>query len=535
MSASILPDTFAHIQPPSIDDQTVLGVENQGVEDAERQFLIQESANLRSHARVAYRAAADCVDRFVHVAGLGWHCWNGQRFVLDVEDKAITRVVLLAIQRLAPEALGDKQLLADLTKSQTASGLAGVVRIMSTITSLTAEVAELDADPWLLNTPTGVLDLRELEAGINWRSLTVHPHDPKYRMTQITRAEYDPNAYSDLWQNFTTKSLPDHGVRQFLQVSTGLSLIGEQLEHFLPILTGKGRNGKGVHYGAILHALGNYAAVANPNLFNIDRHATADKPNPALLSLRALRLVFMSETAKSAEMDAAKMKSLTGGDKIAARGVHSKTIIEFTPSHQLFLITNHAPQLPADDPAVWERVTTVPWDVVVPADERDPQLGSKLETASDAILAWALAGLGVYMREGLKRPQRVEEATGQYKADQDTVSTFIAERCEDGCSDRDSDPTKILHADYQKYCRANGVMREHLLGEREFGKRLDELGYPSKKSGSRRFRQSLRLLPDDDEARAEELRAETTARLQQMYGSTPTADASAPAGVTYPG
>ncbi|WP_067247014.1 DNA primase family protein [Microbacterium resistens] len=489
----------------------------------ERARLLEAAQLLRSHARIAHLVAADCVGRFIHVAGLGWYRWTGKRLVPDVEDKAITRAVTHAIARLAPDALGDKELLADLLRSQTSSGLAGVVRLMSTIESLTVDAEELDADPWLLNTPTGVLDLRELEQGVSWRDLTVRPHDPLYRMTQITAGEYDPAAQSDLWDAFLKRSLPDEAVRRYLQQTTGgLGLVGEQLEHMLPILTGAGRNGKGVFYGALLHALGDYASVANPNLFNIDRNATADKPNPALLGLRARRLVFMSETAKSAELDSARVKALTGGDRIKARGVHSKTTVEFDPSHQLALITNHAPQLPADDPAVWERVRNVPWDVVVPPDERDPRLSNKLKGAASAILAWALSGLEDYLTNGLVPAPRVLDATEQYKADQDTVSIFIAERCEDGCSDRDSDTTKVLHTDYQRFCRANGVMREHILGERLFGKRLDALGYPPQRTGARRFRQGLRLLPDDEEARAEELRAENAARLKALPSmSTP--------------
>ncbi|WP_119697610.1 DNA primase family protein [Microbacterium halotolerans] len=472
---------------------------------------------LRSHARIAYLAAADCVGRFLHVAGLGWYQWNGRCFVPDLEDKAVTRAVTSVVRKLAPDALTDKELLADLTKSQTSTGVAGVVRLMSTIKHLTAEPQELDADPWLLNTPTGVLDLRELEDGVDWPSLTVHLHDPSFRMTQITNAEYDPAAHSSLWDRFVSRSLPDEDVRAFLQTAAGVCLIGEQPEHFLPILTGAGRNGKGVFYGTIRHALGSYAAVASPNLFNVDRHATADKPNPALLALKGRRIVFMSETAKSAEMDAAKIKALTGGDPIKARGVHSKTLVEFTPSHQLLLITNHAPQLPADDPAVWERVRLVPWDIVVPPHERDPRLEGKLTKEVDAVLAWALAGLQRYVREGLTAPDRVAEATEAYKSDQDTVSTFIRERCEDGCSDHHSDAVKTLHADYLRYCRANGVMREHTLGQRDFGTRLTELGYPTKRTGSRRFRQGLRLLPDDDEARATERAMETASNVAHTY------------------
>ncbi|WP_162801543.1 DNA primase family protein [Brachybacterium saurashtrense] len=519
------------LEQPVIDEDLLAfdGDSDDGIDaEAEREFLLQDAETLRSHARIASLVAAECIDRFIHVAGLGWHRYDGKRFRLDLEDKAITRAVTRAIGRLAPEALGDKDLLADLVKSQTSSGLAGVVRLMSTIEGLSADAEELDADPWLLNTPTGVLDLRELERGVDWRCLTVHPHDPKYRMTRITRGGYDPAARSEVFERFISRSLPDEGVCRYLQQTAGgLGLIGEQLEHLLPILTGEGRNGKGVLYGAVLYAVGDYGAVANPALFNVDRNATADKPNPALLGLRAVRLVFMSETAKTAELDSAKVKSLTGGDPIKARGVHSKITVEFEPSHQLVLITNHAPQLPADDPAVWERVTNVPWDVVVPPEERDPRLGRKLRTrqAADAILAWALQGLQDYVRNGIVVPERVAAATDEYKADQDTVSNFIEERCEDGCSDRDSDGTKTLHADYQKYCRANGVMREHILGEKDFGTRLDALGYKVKRANGRRFRQGLRLLPDDDEARAEQIVSESRERIAQRYPLNSPADA----------
>lgn len=485
--------------------------------------LLENAEHLRSHAKIAHLVASECTGRFIHVAGLGWHRWDGRRYLADVEDKAVTREVIRVIAKLSPEALVDKELYADLLKSQTSSGVAGVVRLMSTSEGLAVDAEELDADAWLLNTPTGVLDLRELERGVDWRDLTVHPHDPSYRMTQITRGEYDPAADSELWERFITRSIPDEGVRRDLQVMNGgFGLVGEQIEHILTILTGAGRNGKGVFYGALMHALGDYACVASPNLFNIDRNATADKPNPALLGLRAKRAVFMSETAKAAELDSAKVKALTGGDRIKARGVHSKVTVEFDPSHQLSLITNHAPQLPADDTAVWERVRLIPWDVVVPPEERDPRLGSKLKAAADTILAWALEGLQDYLRNGLTPSSRVLEATEAYKSDQDTVTNFILERCEDGCSDRDSDPVKILHADYQKYCRANGVMREHILGEREFGLRLDQLGYPSKRTGQRRFRQGLRVLPDDDEARALELRAQARDRVAATHEASST-------------
>lgn len=166
----------------------------------------------------------------------------------------------------------------------------------------------------------------------------------------------------------------------------------------------------------------------------------------------------------------------------------------------LVLVTNSAPRLPADDPAVWARVRRVPWTVVVPEAEQDPELPKKMRQAADALLAWMLAGLADYQAHGLSEPVSVQRATDEYKADQDTVALFLADRCEK-CDFSDGDGTKTLHMEYRGFCRGNGVMTEHMLGERDFGSRLDDLGYPSTKgSGGRRFRAGLRLAPDNDQS-----------------------------------
>lgn len=462
-----------------------------------RQTLVERADQHRSQTRVAHLAGAEALGDFLHVAGLGWFAWTGARFEPDLENKLITQSVVRSIRSLWPEALADKTFREDLTKCQSSGGLSGVVKIMTTFAALSCGQDELDSDPWLLNTANCVLDLRELQSGTDWRDLTPHAHEPRHLMTQVTRAAYVPDASSETWQTFLDTSLPDAEVREYLQRHIGLSLIGEQLEHRLAILTGAGRNGKGVLYSTVVHALGDYASVVNPALLNVDRNATADKPNPALLDLRGRRVVFGSETAKSAQIDAARLKALTGGDRIKARGVHGRVVVDFAPSHSLMMVTNHLPQLPADDPAVWERIIQIPFDVVVPPEQRDPYLETKLRDDADAVLAWALAGLQAYLRDGLRPPARVAEATEQYRDDQDTVARFLKDRCDVGCSAAESDTTKVLHIDYQKFCRANGVLHEHCLGERDFGHRLDALGHPAKKSNGRRARVGLRLLPED--------------------------------------
>lgn len=478
--------------------------------DAEPVFTPAEelrsgAVGLRSHARVAHMVAAANVDRLLHVAGIGWYAWDGRRFISDVEDKLVTEAIIKCIRDLAFEALGDKELSADLTRSQSASGLAGVARAMSVLSAMRATVEDLDADPLLLNVANGVLDLRELDNAdgqlVDVRQLKLHPHDPQHRMTQITRASFDPDvdpaAASPLLDGFLDKCLPDLAVRSYLQRALGIGLLGEQVAHLLPILEGAGRNGKGVLYGAAHHALGGYSHIAPSSLFDVTRD-DPNRPNPAFLALRGKRLVWVSETAKTVEMDSARIKRLTGGDPITGRGLHKNDSVTFNPSHLLVLITNNAPRLPADDPAVWARVRRVPWTVVLPEDEQDPELPTKMRGAADALLTWMLQGLAEYRDQGLNEPQSVQDATNAYKADQDTVSRFVEDRC-DQCDPGEGDGLKALHMEYRGFCRGNGVMAEHMLGERDFGSRLDDLGFPSTKgSGGRRFRAGLKLTSDND-------------------------------------
>lgn len=476
---------------------------------------------LRSHTRVAHLVAARNLDRLLHVAGIGWHVWDGSRFVFDLEDKLVTEAIIECVRDMAYDGLSDSKLRADLNSAQSANGLAGVARTMSVLDGMRATVGDLDADPLLLNVANGVLDLRELNSSdghaVDWRDLTLHPHDPKYRMTQITRSSFDRDAASPLLTHFLDSSLPDLSVRQYLQRALGVGLLGEQVAHLLPILEGKGRNGKGVLYNAIHHALGGYSLIAPSSLFDLTKD-DPNRPNPAFLALRGMRLVWLSETAKTVEMDAARIKRLTGGDPITGRRLHKNDAVTFEPSHLLVLITNSAPRLPADDPAVWARVRRVPWEVVVPDADQDPELPTKMRQAADALLTWMLAGLADYRAHGLSEPASVRRATDEYKADQDTVAQFISDRCEK-CDFSDGDGTKALHMEYRGFCRGNGVMAEHMLGERAFGRRLDELGHPGAEGSSRRrFRAGLKLLPEDEESRARAARSTEVATQGTVDG-----------------
>ena len=140
--------------------------ENRNDKLAEMHAQDDESAPRNVHRgqpRIAYRLADRYADRLLHVSGLGWHSWDGGRFRRD-EHGAAKRAVLAELRRALVESFADKDLRADVRKCESAGGVAGVLDLAAALEPFAAAVADLDADPYLLNVANG--DARLADAGI---------------------------------------------------------------------------------------------------------------------------------------------------------------------------------------------------------------------------------------------------------------------------------------------------------------------------------------------------------------------------------
>ena len=73
-----------------------------------------------------------------------------------------------------------------------------------------------------------------------------------------------------------------------------------------------------------------------------------------------------------------RTKTLTGGDKIAARFMR-QDFFEYAPRFKLIVDGNHKPGLRSVDEAIRQRFNLVPFNVTIPADEGDPNLREKLK------------------------------------------------------------------------------------------------------------------------------------------------------------
>ena len=122
------------------------------------------------------------------------------------------------------------------------------------------------------------------------------------------------------------------------------------------------------------------------------------------------------------------IKELTGGEPILVRALNENFVLVY-PIFKLTISGNHKPEIHGGDDGIWRRVMLVPFDVQIPQEERDPELGAKLWAERAGILNWLIKGLLEYLAHGLQVPDLVLAATAEYRDDSDPLSTFLTGCC----------------------------------------------------------------------------------------------------------
>ena len=273
-----------------------------------------------------------------YVAGWGkWLVWDGLRW--RAEDTLAASDLIRHVCRHASLNASNARIAAKLAASST---IGGVERLARADRRHAATTDEWDADPWLLNTPGGVVDLK---------SGRLRDHDRCDRMTKITTAT--PRGECPTWRQFIHEVTGgDAEMQTYLQRMVGYALTGSTREHALFFLYGTGANGKSVFVNTLADILGDYATNAPMDTFmetRTDRHPTD------MAGLRGARFVAAIETEQGRRWAESKVKNLTGGDKIAARFMR-QDFFEFFPQFKLFVAGNHKPAIRNIDEAMKRRL-----------------------------------------------------------------------------------------------------------------------------------------------------------------------------------
>jgi putative DNA primase/helicase len=373
--------------------------------------------------------------RYCHDHG-AWFHWTGVYWAQDSSGIAFHWARVLA-RRLARGQDERKRYITGKT-----TFAAGVEKFAKHDPRVAVTIGHWDRDPWLLGTPGGTVDLR---------TGTLRPPSRDDGITKATSVA--PGAIGcPLWLKFLAEATGnDPELIRFLQQWCGYCLTGVTREHALVFVHGSGGNGKGVFLIVLMSIMNDYAKTSAMETFtasNSDRHPTE------LAMLRGARLVTASETEEGRAWAEARIKALTGGDRISARFMR-QDFFEYTPQFKLMVIGNHKPALHNVDEAARRRFNIVPFTRKPAVPDRE--LERKLRAEAPAILQWIIDGCIDWQKNGLIRPKCVIEATEQYFSDQHVFQQWLEDECvcEPGNVDR-STASSVLFRSYSDYAKAAG-------------------------------------------------------------------------------
>jgi putative DNA primase/helicase len=339
---------------------------------------------------------------------------------------------------------------------------------------LAATVDQWDADPWLLNVPEGVVDLK---------TGTRRPHRAEDYMTKITAV--GPGGDCPLFLRFLEKITDGDGeITSYIQRVLGYSLTGETREHALFFGYGTGANGKSVLLSTVAGILGDYHRTAPIETFtasNSDRHPTD------IAGLRGARLVTATETEEGRRWAESKIKQLTGGDAVSARFMR-QDFFEYRPAFKLVIAGNHKPSLRSVDEAIRRRFHLIPFAVTIRPSERDTELTEKLKAEWPGILEWIGRGCLAWQSMGLQPPRAVSDATEAYLSAEDTLAAWIEEECV--CDQNAREKPSALFASWSKWAAVAG---ERGGSQKEFSRALEGKGFRNTKSNGVRAFLNIRL------------------------------------------
>ncbi len=417
-----------------------------------------------------------------------WLIWDGTRWAPDTTGRAPRRAKTVARGALtwAEVIFDDKErgpIIAAAKRLETSRGIGGILTLAGTEKDVALDPADLDADPWLLNCANGVLDLRTLD---------LRPHDPGLHLTKVTAAAYHPDMEAPEFTKFIDRILPDDGVRGFVQRYLGYSLVGEVIEHVLAVFYGVGANGKGTLTNLVDYVLGDYAVTPDPELL-VERgyfHPTSSA------SLFGARLALMQETDEGRRLAEGTVKRLTGGDPIAARRMR-EDFWEFDPSHTFVLATNHKPLVRGTDEGIWRRLRLVPFNVVIPPEERDGELPQRLRLEAEGVLAWLVEGYKAWRTDGLAEPEAIKAATKKYRQESDALGRFLDSRCLTG--EHYHVPSRELYQAWRSWGITEGIHEDDLGTEKTFSMRVEERGFDKKRTSAGQRFVGIGLSSEEDE------------------------------------
>ena len=255
--------------------------------------------------------------------------------------------------------------------------------------------------------------------------------------------DYDPKAVPAIWNYFLSETVGP--ARAFLQEFAGYALTTE-ISHELALwLFGPPGSGKSTFLAGLQAMLGHRAGLLGLAEIERNRFALAELPGKTL--------VAASEQPSSYLTSPNVLNAIISGEPLQVERKY-RDPVTVLPRCKIAWAMNELPRVADANSGLFRRVKVVKVPPL-PANQRDPSVKRAIEGEGAGILNWALEGLErLQRRGGFDVPEGVEEATAQFRENNDVPALFVADRC---VKEADaSEQASTLYGEYRDWCENNG-------------------------------------------------------------------------------
>ena len=216
------------------------------------------------------------------------------------------------------------------------------------------------------------------------------------------------------------------------------TLCGTRWMEAFYILTGSGRNGKGLLFELLQAVMGDYYYQLPVQVLTtkIDNPRA---PNPDIANLVGKRIACSSEPEANERLHEGTVKYMTGGDKLTGRALYGSPV-QFKPQFGLFLQCNNIPNFNGitRGGVMRNRVIPFPFEFKAePASDREKKSDPLIKDVLCKSAEWrdemfyllldqfeSVRGKGI---DGVKMPTLVEERTSEYVSENNLIGCWWAE------------------------------------------------------------------------------------------------------------
>ncbi len=230
---------------------------------------------------------------------------------------------------------------------------------------------------------------------LNAKTGELTPHDMRFFTTHCMDFAYNPAAQAPRFMQYLQEATDgDAEFIECLQIMMGQIISGSPVDQF-PVIVGRGGSGKTILENVIRMILGEHNAVGL-NLSDLGKQFGLE---PAI----GKRLITFSDERNSAQGfrdGLSTILKITGGNDVQAHR-KNKTSVRLGRVSCLY-ISNELPRFTDASGAMERRLVIFPFNRVIPANQRDPELFNKLKAEAEGILLFALEGVKKFYAKGGK-------------------------------------------------------------------------------------------------------------------------------------